>query len=102
MSNKGNQKYYAGEILADWCMVVHPAHRNASRENRIYTGTWTRASLYYYCGEYKLHVGIPRGISGLWAMVRLEATLVIVSDKGVKTDNNKNGRLIDVMCCPKG
>lgn len=72
------------EINADWCTVTYLARGKVSKGTGTEIGLWARAGLYYYCGGYRLYVRIPSGTSGLCAMVRLGAPLVLAGEKGVR------------------
>lgn len=71
------------EIPVDWCVEVYPVRGTASRDQDTYIGPCAWSGLYYYCGGYRLFVRIPRGTSGLCALMRLGAPLILVGEMGV-------------------
>ncbi|XP_061901599.1 uncharacterized protein LOC133648983 [Entelurus aequoreus] len=61
-----------GDINPSWCTTLIDGSR---------IGPWARADLFWYCGEHRLYIRIPKSSVGLCAMVRLVTPLTLVGTK---------------------
>ncbi|XP_061733841.1 uncharacterized protein LOC133537037 [Nerophis ophidion] len=61
-----------GDIDPSWCTTLLEGSK---------IGPWARADLFWYCGEHRLYIRIPKAAVGLCAMVRLVTPLTLVGTK---------------------